>query len=283
MRNACQATRDAVLGIKIMARITRAPPIVALPADIKDLEGYHWHGAPDTYLRAIATGVGGIPLIVPSLADAIDIDALLNRVDGILLTGSRSNVHPERYGALADPRAEPHDQDRDAMTIPLIKAALQRGLPLFAICRGMQELNVALGGSLFSEVQEIAGRHDHRAPQSELRDERFAIRQDVHIEPDGVLAEILGSGTIKVNSLHRQAIERLGEGLVVEATAADGTIEAVRVADAPTFAVGVQWHPEYWATSDQPSARLFAAFGDAIRRRMARRESALAEADETVE
>lgn len=256
-----------------------SPPIVVLPANTKELESYQWHGAADTYLRAVLNGVGGIPLIIPAFADAIDIDALLARVDGVLLTGGRTNVHPERYGAPADPRAEPHDHERDSLTLPLAKTAIKRGIPLFAICRGVQELNVALGGSLFSEVHEIEGRHDHRAPTSESRDERFAIRQDVNIEPGGILAGILGTGTIKVNSLHRQAIDRLGKGLAVEATAPDGTIEAVRVTDAPSFALGVQWHPEYWVSSDEPSAKLFAAFGEAIRHRMALRNAALVEDD----
>src|SRR5688572_6853395 len=155
----------------------RIPPLIALPADVRDSEGYRWHAGAESYLRAVTVGLGGIPLIVPSLADAIDIDALLGRVDGILLTGSRSNVSPELYGARADKRSEPYDPARDAMTVPLIKAALQRGVPLFAICRGMQELNVALGGSLHAEVQELTGRSDHRAPDSEVRPERFAIRQ----------------------------------------------------------------------------------------------------------
>jgi putative glutamine amidotransferase len=262
-----------------MARAPRITPLIALPGDKREFEDYRWHGVVETYLRAITAGVGGIPVIVPSLADAIDIDALLDRVDGVLLTGSRTNVHPERYGAIADPRAEPHDPARDAMTLPLIKAAIQRGIPLFAVCRGMQELNVALGGSLFSELQEVEGRWDHRAPKSESRDERFAIRQSVHIEPGGLLSRIFGTDTIEVNSLHRQAIDRLGEGLVVEATAPDGTVEAVRVVNAPAFALGVQWHPEYWIDRDEPSKKLFAAFGDAIRRRLARRESALAAAE----
>lgn len=253
-----------------MAPKSKAPPIIALPADVRPSEGYRWHGAAETYLRAVTIGLGGIPLIVPSLSDAIDIDALLDRVDGVMLTGSRSNVHPERYGAPADPKSEPYDADRDAMTIPLIKATIQRGIPLFAICRGMQELNVALGGTLHPEVHEIPGRSDHRAPASDSQDERFAIRQEVNLAPGGVLAGILGSRPIRVNSVHRQGIDRLGEGLVVEATAPDGTIEAVRVADAAAFAVGVQWHPEYWVKSDKPSARLFAAFNDAVRARMDR-------------
>jgi putative glutamine amidotransferase len=262
-----------------MARAPRITPLIALPGDKREFDDYRWHGVVETYLRAITAGVGGIPVIVPSLADAIDIDALLDRVDGVLLTGSRTNIHPERYGAVADPRAEPHDPARDAMTLPLIKAAIQRGIPLFAICRGMQELNVALGGSLFSEVQELEGRSDHRAPKSDVRDERFAIRQEVFMTPGGMLSRIFGADKVQVNSLHRQAIDRLGDGLTVEAVASDGTIEAVRVADAPAFALGVQWHPEYWVDRDDPSKKLFAAFGEAIRQRLARRESALAAAE----
>jgi putative glutamine amidotransferase len=263
----------APLAAQTMTDTGNSPPLVAVPANTREHEAYHWHGAADTYLQAIVHGVGGIPLIVPRLGDAVDFDALVTRIDGVLLTGGRTNVRPESYGAAPDPRAEPHDPDRDALAFALARAALRHGVPLFAICRGVQELNVALGGSLHSEVQEIEGRHDHRAPKSESRDERFAIRQDLKIVPGGMLADILGAGTIRINSLHRQAIDRLGEGLVVEATAPDGTIEAVSVAGAPTFALGVQWHPEYWVRTDPPSARLFAAFAAAIRKRMAARES----------
>jgi len=172
------------------------------------------------------------------------------------------------------PKTEPHDTRRDAVTLPLIRAALRRGVPLFAICRGMQELNVALGGTLVAEVQELPGRTDHRAPVHDDNDIRYAIRQDVDVRPDGVLAEILGAGAIQVNSMHRQAIDRLAEDLAVEATAPDGTIEAVRVREAVSFALGVQWHPEYWVRTDPPSMKLFAAFGHAMRARMAVRATA---------
>lgn len=262
-----------------MAENTIYPPVVAIPADTRELDGYQWHSAEESYLRAITAGIGGIPLIVPSFADAIDIDALLGRVDGILLTGSRSNIHPNRYDTAAGPKSEPYDNARDALSLPLIKAALQRGVPLFAICRGMQELNVSLGGSLFPDLHEVEGRIDHRAPQSESRDERFAIRQDVNLVPGGTLSRLFSTDKIRVNSLHRQGIDRLGDGLAVEATAPDGTIEAVIVADAPSFALGVQWHPEYWIASDETSAKLFAAFGAAIRSRMARLQSVMAEED----
>jgi putative glutamine amidotransferase len=245
-------------------------PLVAVAADVKDIDGYRWHAAADQYLRALIEGAGVLPLILPSL-DAIDFGALLERVDGVLFPGSRSNVHPTAYGEIETEAAKPYDPARDKVTLPLIREALAKGVPLFAVCRGMQELNVAAGGSLVSEVQELPGRADHRAPVSDDQKVRFAIRQDVDVKPGGLLARILGAGTHRVNSLHRQAVGRIGENLNVEALAPDGTIEAVSVKNAPAFALGVQWHPEYWVTSDVPSRALFAAFGDAVRKRMAMR------------
>jgi putative glutamine amidotransferase len=249
----------------------RLVPLVAVAADCKEIDGNRWHAAAETYLRAVIVGIGGVPLIVPAFGETIDVDALLDRVDGLLLPGSRSNVHPSRYGETPSAEAEPYDQRRDATTLLLIRVALARGVPLFAICRGMQELNVALGGTLIPEVHRLAGRHDHRAPVADDQDARFAIRQDVTIAAGGALAKVLGAGTAQVNSLHRQAIGHRADRLAVEATAPDGTIEAVRVSDAPGFAIGVQWHPEYWVESDQPSSKLFAAFAHAIRTRMAAR------------
>ncbi len=245
------------------------PPLILVPADVRPADGYVWHAAPETYLSALVHGSGATPLILPALAEAPDFDTLLKRVDGVLLTGARSNVHPGRYGAPATAKSEPHDPGRDALTLPLAVAALRHGVPLFAVCRGMQELNVALGGTLIAEVQEEPGRSDHRAPVSDDQATRFAISHAVAIVPGGALSAIMGSPTIRVNSLHRQAIGRLADGLVVEATAADGTIEAVSVAGAAGFALGVQWHPEYWVLSDPPSQKLFAAFGAAVRRHRA--------------
>ena len=240
------------------------PPLIAIAADAKPIDGILWHAAAERYLTAVVRACAAIPVILPSLGDALDFDALLARVDGVLLPGSRSNVHPDRYGTPPTPQAEPHDPRRDAVALPLIGAALRRGVPLFAICRGMQELNVALGGTLIAEVQEETGRNDHRAPVSDDQDVRFAIRHDVTIAPGGTLAAILGTDTISVNSLGR-----LAEALAIEATAPDGTIEAVRVRDAASFTLGVQWHPEYWVRTDAPSQKLFAAFGEAVRRHRA--------------
>ena len=251
-------------------------PIIAVTSDVRESDGYRWHAALETYLVAL-TGIGATPLVLPSLGEALDLEGLLARIDGVLLTGSRSNVHPDRYGEEPGERYEPYDMPRDATTLRLIPLALERGVPLFALCRGLQELNVALGGTLVTEAQERPGSLDHRAPPDLTIDERFGLAHDVTFEDDSRLAKLLGAGCIRVNSLHRQAIDQLAPGLIVEARAPDGTIEAVRVADAHTFAFGVQWHPEYWASRDAPSGALFRAFGEAARERAARAsESVLA-------
>ncbi len=241
------------------------PPLVAVPADVRDFANYRWHATPDTYLKALARVAGVVPVIVPAMAGEFDLSSILDRVDGVLTTGSASNVHPERYGVEPSPSYEPFDPDRDDLTDRLIRQSLDRGLPLLAICRGHQELNVAFRGTLATEIQQFEGRMDHRAITHEDQRERYATRHEVVIAKGGLLSSIVGTGPVRVNSLHRQAIDRLGEGLSVEATAPDGTIEAISVADAKSFALGVQWHPEFWATSDGPSAAIFEAFGAACR------------------
>ena len=204
-------------------------------------------------------------LIVPALEDGNDTDAILDRVDGVLVCGSASNVHPSLYGKEARESDGPFDPARDATSLPLIRRALDRGIPMLAICRGIQELNVALGGTLASEIQEQPGIWDHRKPPNVDRDTMYSIRQSVIVKEGSCLARVLGPGEVQVNSLHRQAISDTAPRLQVEAVAEDGTIEAVSVIDAKAFAVGVQWHPEYWAETDSPSRKLFAAFGDAVR------------------
>jgi putative glutamine amidotransferase len=249
-------------------------PLILVSTEIRPVEGYVWHAALETYLKAIAA-IGAAPLMLPSLGDKLDLPGLLERVDGVVLTGSRSNVHPARYGVEPSEKHEPYDHDRDETTFRLIPLALEMGVPLFAICRGFQELNVALGGTLITEAQERPGSLDHRAPLHLPHEERFQLAHDVTFEPDSRLAKLLKAGCIRVNSVHRQVVDRLAPGLIVEARAPDGTIEAVRVAGASNFAFGVQWHPEYWAATDAPSAALFRAFGDAAGAR-ARRDLPLA-------
>lgn len=249
-------------------------PIVAVVADVRDFENYRWHAAPQTYLDAALSVAGVLPVIVPALGAEIDYAALLARVDGVLLTGSKSNVHPRLYGEAATPDHEPFDEARDGTAIPLIRAALDGGVPLFAICRGMQELNVALGGSIAHEIHTREGIADHRAPVSEEQDERFQLTHGIAVRAGGCLAGILGADRVEVNSLHRQALDTLSPRLQVEAVADDGTVEAVSVRDAGGFAVAVQWHPEYWARTDRPSGALFRAFGEAARERAQARGAA---------
>jgi putative glutamine amidotransferase len=240
-------------------------PLVAVSTDVKLFENYTWHATPQQYLEAAIAGAGVFPVLVPSFGERLDFDRLLDSVDGVMMTGSKSNVHPSLYGGDPSEANGPYDPARDATTLPLIRRAIERGVPLLAICRGIQELNVALGGTLATEIQEREGSLDHRAPVSDNHDHRFAIRQKVSIKPGSCLAGVFGPGEIMVTSVHRQAVDRLGPRLQIEAVADDGTVEAVSVKDAPAFAVGVQWHPEYWVKSDGNSARIFHAFGEAAR------------------
>jgi putative glutamine amidotransferase len=240
-------------------------PIVAVPADIRSLDGATWHAVQHQYVRAALNASGVMAFIIPAFEEGYDIDAILDRVDGVLVSGSASNVHPSLYGKQATDADGPFDPARDATSLPLIRRAIDRAIPLLAICRGIQELNVALGGTLASEIQDQPGIWDHRKPPNVDRDSMYAIRQNVIIREGSCIAGIIGPGEIKVNSLHRQAIATTAPRLQVEAVAEDGTVEAVSVIDAKAFAVGVQWHPEYWAETDKPSNQLFQAFGDAAR------------------
>lgn len=240
-------------------------PLVAVSTDVKHFENYDWHAAPKQYIEAAIAGAGVFPVLIPSFGDRLDLDQLLSVVDGVMLTGSRSNVNPSLYGGEETEENGPYDPERDATTLPLIRKTIDRGVPLLAICRGIQELNVALGGTLATEIQQREGSLDHRAPVSESQDMRFAIRQTVSIKPGSCLSGIFDTTDIEVNSVHRQAIDRPGSHLQIEAVAEDGTVEAVSVRGAKAFAIGVQWHPEYWVHSDSNSAKIFNAFGEAVR------------------
>jgi putative glutamine amidotransferase len=234
--------------------------IIGIPACSREVAGHPNHATPSRYGDAVIGGAGGIPVLLPPVGEGLL--AMLDRLDGLLLSGSPSNVAPACYGVGTDETPDMHDPPRDATTLPLIRAALDRGLPVLAICRGIQELNVALGGTLHQQVHTVPGRLDHRAG-SGTQDERYAARHAIALT--GEMAGIVGRATTHVNSLHGQAIDRLAPGLVVEATAPDGTIEAVRVASAPGWAFGVQWHPEWRFAENADSMALFAAFGKACR------------------
>lgn len=240
-------------------------PLVGVASDTMIEDGLVFHKTAGKYLRPVAEISRAIPVMIPALGPLSAPAELLERLDGVLLTGALSNVHPESYGRDATVDAEPFDAARDDTTLALLRLALDNGVPLLAICRGVQELNVALGGDLICEVQRQQGRFDHRSPESEDLDIRYGARHKVTIRPDGALHRILGRSEIEVNSLHRQAIGTLAPGLTIEATADDGTIEGISVDGARAFALGVQWHPEYKARQNPDSVALFEAFGAALR------------------
>ncbi len=223
------------------------------------------HAASDTYVRAVDRLCGAVPILIPANGMEADVDTLLARLDGVLLTGSRSNVQPELYGGAPHAEGTPEDADRDAVTLRLVRGAISRGIPLLAICRGMQELNVALGGTLHQRLQDLAGHFDHSTPLQPNPLVRQGKAHPVRVLPGTWLRQTTGQAELPVNSLHNQGIATLAPGLEPEAVATDGTIEAVRVTAAPAFAVGVQWHPEYDFETDADSAAIFAAFGAAVR------------------
>lgn len=239
-------------------------PIVLVPADLKLIDGYPFHAAGDKYLTALMDVANVQPLVLPAFGDHYDPAELIGLCSGILLTGSISNVEPVRYGG-SGLDCPPYDPARDRTTLPLITAALAAGLPLLAICRGYQELNVALGGTLTERIHDLPGRLDHRAPKEGDADVLYGPAHEVRLTPGGIFEKLAGgASTLAVNSLHWQGIEAMAPRLVAEAVAPDGTIEAVRVADAPRFALGVQWHPEFRAAENPFSVALFGAFGDAV-------------------
>jgi putative glutamine amidotransferase len=240
-------------------------PLVGLPADTYESHGFLNHSIGDKYVRAVAEAANCTPVMIPSMIDALHLDELLGHFDGILMTGAVSNVHPPHYGEPPSPDHEPYDHARDATTLKLINRAVARAIPLFCICRGYQELNVVMGGTLETELQRGEGRLDHRAPRDQDTAIRYGPSHMINIRAGGMLEKILGKRETMVNSIHRQGIKRLAPGLAVEATAPDGVIEAVSVRDARTFAFGAQWHPEYKALDNPDSVKLFSAFGDAVR------------------
>lgn len=237
-------------------------PLVGVIACRRQVEGHPAHMVTDKYLRALHD-YGLAPVVIPVWEDGVD-SALLARLDGLLLTGSYTNVEPARYGAERAPENTRDDRDRDAVAMALIPEALDRGLPLFGICRGFQELNVAFGGSLHQAVQNVPGMLDHREPEGD-RAAHYAPAHALEIAPGGLLAALFDPPTAQVNSLHQQGIDRLGEGLRVEGRAPDGLIEAVSVMGVERFALAVQWHPE-WRPREHPLYdALFRGFADACR------------------
>jgi putative glutamine amidotransferase len=246
-------------------------PIVLIPADVKQIGEHAFHAVGQKYILAVAQAAQATPLLIPAVSEYLSMDDLLASADGILFTGSPANVHPSHFGQAVHNAALPLDPARDALTLQLIRAAIDMGVPVLAICRGFQELNVAYGGSLYQAVQEQVGKSDHREPKDLPLDTQYAVSHSINIAKNSHLESILGAENIMVNSLHGQGIDRLGAGLSAQAYAPDGLIEAIGVDNAEAFVLGVQWHPEWKVMESPESYAIFKAFGEACKARMLRR------------
>jgi len=228
-------------------------------------DSYEVHAGGSMNSEAVSTVSGALPMLVPADPRYVTVTELLEACDGFLFTGGRPNVHPEEYG---EDETEAHgafDRARDAITLPLIRALVERGQPFLGICRGFQEVNVAMGGSLYPEIRDLPGRINHRMPPDGTVEEKFALRHTVSFTEDGPFARLFGATEVMTNTLHGQGIKHPGARIVIDGHAPDGTPEAIYVKDAPGFTLSVQWHPEYNAANDPVSRPLFQAFGAALR------------------
>jgi len=242
-----------------------ARPLIGIPADRRMVGPHPFHMVGEKYARAVLEAADALPLIIPALAEELRLDELLSRLDGILFTGSPSNVEPHHYQGAPSVPGTLHDPQRDATTLPLIRQAVEAGVPILGVCRGFQEMNVAFGGTLHQKVHEVEGFSDHRDDETQPLEVQYGPAHEVILEKGGLLRALTDQDRIRVNSLHSQGIARLGPDLVVEARAPDGLIEAFHVPGARHFALAVQWHPEWQVMSNPFSRALFAAFGSASR------------------
>lgn len=227
-------------------------------------ETYPTHAGGTMNTEAVSCVAGCLPMIVPADPRFLSVDELLERCDGFLLTGGRPNVHPEEYGHQPTDAHGEFDRARDAITLPLVRECVARGQPILGICRGFQEVNVAMGGTLHPEIRDIPGRMNHRMPPDGTLEEKFALRHCVTFSEGGVFHKLMGAQEVMTNTLHGQGVETPGQRIVIDGYAPDGTPEAIYVKDAPGFTLSVQWHPEWDAANDPVSRPLFSAFGEAV-------------------
>jgi putative glutamine amidotransferase len=260
--------------------VMRNKPIVGVTADRTMMGAHPSHVTGEKYITAIVDGSQTLAMLLPALGAKQAVEDVLAAVDGLLFTGAYSNVEPHHYRGEPSEAGTLHDAARDATTLPLMRAAIEAGVPVLAICRGFQEMNVVFGGTLHQKVHAVEGLDDHRENKDDTLDQQYAPSHAIHLARGGLLARLAGGALDGcVNSLHDQGVNQLGDGLVVEAVAPDGLIEAISVKDAPAFALGVQWHPEWKQADDALSSAIFRAFGAACRDRMrtrAEKDAALA-------
>ncbi|UWQ16486.1 gamma-glutamyl-gamma-aminobutyrate hydrolase family protein [Jannaschia sp. M317] len=241
-------------------------PIVGIISNhylINDQYPAHANGKMNT--DAVAEVAGAMPLSFPGDPDAVTIEELLEVFDGFLLTGGRPNIHPEEYGEEETEAHGTFDRGRDRVALPLIRACVDRGQPVLGICRGFQELAVAMGSTLHPEIRDLPGRMNHRMPPDGTIEEKFALRHEVRFTSGGPFARLMGAETVMTNTLHGQGVKQAGPRVKVDGWAPDDTPEAIWIEGAPGFAMAVQWHPEWNAGDDPVSRPLFEAFGAACR------------------
>ncbi|MDG2285917.1 MAG: gamma-glutamyl-gamma-aminobutyrate hydrolase family protein [Alphaproteobacteria bacterium] len=250
-------------------------PLVGVSASRVTENAHPFHRVTEKYMLGVVDPAGCVPVIVPVLADIAMVDTYAERLDGLLLTGGAANVEPHNYDGSPSMEGTRHDPDRDATMLPLIKRCVELGVPVLGLCLGLQEMNVAFGGTLHQRVFDLTDKFDHRMRRDvDDHDRRYRPAHDISVSPDGVLQAIIGTENVLVNSLHAQGIDRTGERVRVEATAPDGIIEAISIHDAPGFALAVQWHPEWPRPIEAHNAEIFEAFGDACRAYAATRSGA---------
>jgi putative glutamine amidotransferase len=242
-------------------------PVIGIPSDRRMIGPHPFHAVGEKYIAAVVQAADCLPLLIPVLETPLDVEEILARVDGIFFPGSPSNVEPARYAGPASVPGTLHDPHRDSTTLSLIPRAVADGVPVLGVCRGFQEMNVAMGGTLHQRVHEVQGLRDHREDKEQPLDVQYGPAHEVMLEPDSLLRRLAGRETVTVNSLHGQGVDRLAPGLQIEARAPDGLVEAFRVGAAPAFALAVQWHPEWQVMSNPFSRALFAEFGMAARQR----------------
>ena len=248
-------------------------PIIGVPACRRIVDPHPFHMVGEKYLQALAEGSNGLPLIIPVLGDSLQIDEILASIDGLLLTGSPSNLEPHHYDGEPSEPGTLHDPNRDSLTLPLAKRAFETGVPVLALCRGHQELNVVLGGTLHQKVHEVPGYNCHKENPDDPLDVQYGPSHSVNLVEGGLLHGLAGTTKVTVNSLHSQGVAKLANGVSVEAVSDDGLIEAFVVDSVPGFALSIQWHPEWQFARNELSTAIFKAFGDACRQYAAKKQA----------